>query len=174
MNAPMHAAGARPRPGERLPSFALPSDAGGTVRLWDYKQRQPVLLALLHGAECATCGAWLAARAGARERLDEARVAVVVVAPEPVERLRALRSALELPFALLSDAPERATVASYLAPGEERAGVALYAADRYGVCLGVWRAADASGLPALDAPLADFALAKQSDCACALPAWDEE
>lgn len=159
-----------PRPGEQLPGFALPSAAGTTVRLWDFKQRRPLLIALTHGADCPACRAWLAALARDRARLDEAQTAVLVLLPEPVERLRALQAALDLPFVLL--ARDARTTEAYLpAPGT---GVALYAADRYGECVGAWRATDADALPPLDAPLADLALADQGDCECAIPAWDPQ
>lgn len=159
---------ATPRPGGQLPGFALPSAAGTTVRLWDFKQRRPLLIALTHGADCPTCRAWLAALARERARLEEAQAAVLVLVPEPVERLRTLQAELDLPFTLLArDA--RATAAYLPAPDT---GVALYAADRYGECVGGWHAADADALPPLDAPLADLALADQGDCECAIPAWD--
>lgn len=160
-----------PRAGEMLPGIALPSATGSTARLWDYKQRQPLLLAFLHGADCAACRAWLAGLAHQRARLDEARAAALIVLPEPVERLRALQAALDLPLTLLSD-QARAAAGRYLPAGAE--GVALYAADRYGQCLGAWHTPDAGALPALDAPLADFTLAEHDDCACTLPAWAPE
>lgn len=157
-----------PRPGQQLPTFALPSAAGATVRLWDFKQRQPLVIALTHGADCPTCRAWMAALARERGRLHEAQAAVLVLMPEAPERLRALQTELDLPFTLLSR--DARTAEAYLpAPGT---GVALYAADRYGECVGAWRAADADMLPPLDAPLADLALADQGDCECTIPAWD--
>ncbi|HEU5442141.1 MAG TPA: redoxin domain-containing protein [Ktedonobacterales bacterium] len=160
-----------PRAGSALPGVALPSAAGRTVRLWDYKQRQPLLLAFLHGADCPACRAWLAGLARARSQLDEARAATLIVLPEPIERLRALQAALDLPFMLLSD-QARVAAARYLPAGA--AGVALYAADRYGQCLDAWHGPDAGAFPALAAPLADFALAEHDDCACTLPAWAPE
>jgi peroxiredoxin len=159
-----------PRPGELLPAFALPSAAGGIVRLWDFKQRQPVLLALPHTAECRSCRAWLANLSRVHSRLEEVRAAVLVLVPEPPDRLGAFQRALDLPFMLLaSDAP---TTAAYLSP--TWGGVALYAADRYGACVGAWHAADADMLPPLDVPLAALSLADQSDCACAIPSWPDE
>lgn len=159
-----------PQPGQQLPTFALPSAAGNTVRLWDFKQRQPLLIALTHGADCPACRAWLASLARERSRLDEAQAAVLVLAPEPAERLRALVAELDLPFTLL--ARDARTTSAYLPASGD--GVALYAADRYGECLGTWHAADADALPAVDAPLADFALADQGDCECTIPAWDQQ
>lgn len=158
-----------PRPGQQLPAFALSSAVGTTVRLWDFKQRQPLLIVLTHGADCLTCRAWLAALARDRARLEEAQAAVLALAPESVERLRVLQAELDLPFALL--ARDARVSAAYL-PAQGN-GVALYAADRYGECVGAWHAADADALPSLDAPLADLALADQGDCECTIPAWED-
>jgi peroxiredoxin len=160
-----------PRPGEQLPAFALPSAAGAIVRLWDFKQRQPLLLAFTHGVDCPACRARLAQLARERARLDEAGAALLVLAPEPIERLRTLQAELALPFTLL--ARDECATAAYL-PAPAGDGVVLYAADRYGECVGAWLASDANSLPALDAPLADLALADQNDCACAMPAWEDD
>ncbi|WIG57995.1 MAG: hypothetical protein OJF49_000740 [Ktedonobacterales bacterium] len=162
-----------PRAGQPLPHFALPSTADKTVRLWDYKQRQPVLLAFIHTSTCPACRAWLARLARERARLDEARAAVLVIAPDALDELRALQVALDLPFTLLADSDGMAARA-YVRGAEDSGAVALYAGDRYGLCVAGWHAPDADGLPPLDAPLADFALAEQDDCACTIPAWDEE
>lgn len=162
-----------PRAGQPLPRFALPSTAGKTVRLWDYKQRQPVLLAFIHTSTCPACRVWLAGVARQRGRLDEARVAMLVIAPDSLDHLRALQAALDLPFTLLADTDGTAARA-YVPGAEDSGGVALYAGDRYGQCVAAWYAPDADELPPLDAPLADFALAEHDDCACTIPAWDEE
>ncbi len=162
---------ALPRVGESLPAFALADTAGNVVRLRDFKQRRPVLLAFLRAPGAAASRAWLAALAHERARLDELRVAVLVIAPQPTERLRQLQIELDLPFALLADT-DGATAAGYLAAGDE-AQDALYAADRYNHCLARWLAADASGFPPLAKVFVEFAFAEQEDCACGLPAWEE-
>lgn len=160
-----------PRVGASLPGFAQADAAGNVVRLRDLKQRRPVLLAFLREPGAAASRTWLAALARERARLDELGVAVLVIAPQPIERLRQLQIELDLPFALLADA-DGATTAAYLAAGDE-ARDALYAADRYNHCLARWLAADASGFPPLAKVFVEFAFAEQGDCACGLPAWDE-
>lgn len=165
-----------PDEGYRLPTFTLPGAAGAPVRLWDYKQRRPVLLAFLHaitGAQaCATCQAWLRAAYAERAQFVELNAVVLVVTPEPSEHLAALQTELGAPYVLLSDT-EGAVAAQYVPPTSAgvRAGVALYATDRYLHCLTRWYAADAAEFPALDTPLAELTYAQQEGCGCALPAW---
>ncbi len=175
-----------PEEGYALPTFSLEDARGSTIRLWDYKQRRPVMLAFLHGADCACCRAWLRTLAERHMLLDELRVVTLVVVPEPVERLGAMQEELGSVAIVLSDA-ERAVAARYVprvrasrpAEGHERPGMAgaasqpvgLYAADRYLHCLGRWFAEDADALASLDEPLGEIAFAVQEGCGCSLPAW---
>lgn len=176
-----------PEEGYALPTFSLEDASGRTIRLWDYKQRRPILLVFVHGADCACCRAWLCTLADRQALLDELRVVTLVVAPESVERLGAMQEELGPVAIVLSDA-ERAVAARYLpsalaaarsAEGYERPGTAgaarqpvgLYAADRYLHCLGRWFAEDADTLPSLDEPLGEIAFAVQEGCGCSLPAW---
>ena len=155
--------------GAPLPGFALPDTSGGTIRLWDFKQRRPVLLALPHAGDCPVCRAWLAALAARRAELADLDAAVLLVLPEPAPRAREVQAALHLPFTPLAD--EEGALRGAYGQGD---GVGLYIADRYLECLGAWRAPDASGLPALEEPLTLLLAAEQEDCGCGLPAWPEE
>lgn len=154
------------------PAFVLSATHGGTIRLADYRQRHPVLLALLHAADCQACRSWLAALAKRRARLDELGAAVLIVMPEPIAALGALGTKLDLPFPLLSDA-DGAVAARYGLPSGE-SGVAVVALNRYGYPIGVWRADDGGALPPPDAPLDTIAFAEMEDCGCGLPAWPPE
>lgn len=159
-----------PYPGRPLPGFTLPETGGGTFRLGSLKQRRPVLLAFVHGSECAACRTWLAGLARERAALADLDAAVLIVAPEPVAQLRQLQAQVDLPFTLLAD--EAGSVAAAYVP---HAGhLALYAADRYLQCLAGWHAPEATGLPPLEAPLTALLAAEQEDCGCGLPAWPEE
>jgi peroxiredoxin len=179
-----------PEEGYALPTFSLGGADGRTIRLWDYKQRRPVLLAFVHATDCACCRVWLRSLLERQAQLDELRVVTLVVVPEPVERLDALQAELGSVASVLSDA-ERAVTARYIptAPTAPVAGsvarstrtttateslrqlVGLYAADRYLHCLGRWFAEDADTLPSLDEPLGEIAFAVQEGCGCSLPAW---
>lgn len=163
-----------PEEGYALPAFALEDASGRTIRLWNYKQRRPVLLAFIHGVDCASCRAWLRTLPERQALLDELRVVTLVVVPEPVERLDALQMELDSAAIALSDA-NRGVAARYLPhAGQARPVshyVGLYAADRYLHCLGRWFSEDADTLSPLDEPLGEIAFAVQEGCGCSLPAW---
>jgi peroxiredoxin len=164
-----------PAVGVSLPAFALPDTSGNVVRLRDFKQRRPVLLAFLRDPASEASRAWLSSLAHERARLDDLRIAVLVIAPSSVEDLRRLQIELDLPFAPpiapLSDA-EVAAAEAYL-PAETPAPDAIYLADRYNHCLARWLAPDAAQFPPLPRVFTEFAFAEQEDCACGLPAWDD-
>lgn len=176
-----------PEEGYALPTFSLEDTGGKTIRLWDYKQRRPVLLSFVHATDCACCRVWLRSLHERQAQLMELRVVTLVVVPEPVEQLVALQEELGSVATVLSDA-EHAVTTRYI-PTTPAAGsaalstrpktatallrqpVGLYAADRYLHCLGRWFAEDANTLPSLDEPLGEIALAAQEGCGCSLPAW---
>jgi peroxiredoxin len=167
--APAHG----PRVGQPLPLFTLPNSCGRLVRLWDFKQRRPVVLLFIHGAQCQHCLQAMHALAERRDDLAELRAAVLIVAPDPTERLAEHRTQLGLPFTLLSDA-SRAVAELYLrgeAESAERTG--LFVADQYGECSLAAVAAEACDLPSACAVLAELAHASQSACSCLVPAWPE-
>lgn len=162
-----------PSVGRGLPTFTLGDTAGVPHRLWDYKQRRPVLLTVLRDTRDPISRRWLTQLAAERRVFDEHCTATLVVAPEPVERLRELQSALDLPYILLSDATG-AVVSRYLPPDSADARLAVYLADRYLQCLGRWLVHEDGDLPVLGELTASLALADQDDCACGLPAWPED
>ena len=165
-----------PRRGELLPQFTLPDTSGHAVRLWDFKQRRPVVLVFMHGPGCAACRQALAALAARQADLEELHAAVLVIAPGTAESLGQLRHELALPFTLLAD-PDGAVAARYLPPatgaGTARA-VALYVADRYGACGLAATAADAPALPGADAILTELLPLGEDTCECLVPAWPDE
>lgn len=171
---PAHAIGGRAvRVGGPLPGFTLPNTSGDSTRLWNFKQRRPVLLAVLSDGERADARRWLRSLAERRADLDELDAAVLLVLPEPIERLRALQAALGLSFTLLSD-ESGAVSRLYSAGGEQEICAVMVAADRYLQCLGVWRAPSLDDLPSLEEPLTLLLAAEQEDCGCGLPAWPVE
>jgi peroxiredoxin len=143
------------------------------VRLWDFKQRRPVVVIVIHAAECAACRRALEELAACQAELGESHAAVLVIAPDGVERLGALRAELELPFTLLSD-PHHEDIAR-LAPGTQQPDgtgpVALYVADCYGECGLASLASEAHALATPDEVLAELALGEQRACSCLVPAW---
>jgi hypothetical protein len=183
-----------PRPGDQLPLFTLPDRAGRAIRLWDFKQRRPVVLAFLHGPGCPTCRAYVAALAARSDDLAVTHAAVLVIVPgavspastiddgstggaaDPAEAWAHWADALTPAHILPLVDREGAVTARYLPPAsdQDRRAVALYVADRYGACgLGVI-APDADRLPTPDAILAELAHADEGTCACLEPAWPAE
>ena len=165
------------RPNHPIPGFALPDANGATMRLAAFKQRRPVLLALLHSANCPHCRAWLAGLDAAREELNYRCVHPLFIFPDDRPTLQALQQEMNLPGALLSD-PSDETRARYLGARaeqdqHERQSVLLIAVGRYNELLDVWVAHEPSEWPPLSEPLAAFAFAEQEDCACGLPIWPE-
>ena len=160
-----------------VPGFALPDAGGNTTRLASFKQRRPVLLALLHSASCPHCRAWLATLAAARDDLAYFCVQPLLIFPDDIPSLHRLQEELGVPGTLLSD-PAGAIRARYLraedASRQQRSqSVVLIAVGRYNELLAAWGADEPSGWPPLAEPLATFAFAEQEDCACGLPVWPD-
>ncbi|HEX9069685.1 MAG TPA: redoxin domain-containing protein, partial [Ktedonobacterales bacterium] len=111
------------QPGELVPGLALPTLHGEMVRLRGFRQRRPVIVVALHGAECAHCQAWLAATIERRREVDETGAELLIA-------LRGTEGALPdaIPDATVLADPE-ATLAT--ACGAPPGGVALLAVDRY-------------------------------------------
>jgi hypothetical protein len=148
------------------PAFALPDAAGPAeaepVRLRAWRQRRPVLLALLPAGAGEQRAAWLRAIAARRADLDYAQAITLAIIGGEREQVRALWRQADVAFPLLADAAS-ATLAAYLG-----------ADATLPVLLALLPAADATAAPDLDAALAEFAYAEQEDCACTIPAWPAE
>ncbi len=84
-------------PGQAMPAFALANAAGDIVRLKSFKQRRPVLVALLHGSSCPQCRDWLATVAHVQGELADLRVQPLLVVPDDVEQLPALQAGTGAP-----------------------------------------------------------------------------
>ena len=165
------------QPNHPIPGFALPDTDGAIVRLVSFKQRRPVLLALLHRAACPDCRGWLAQLAATGDELAYLCVQPLLIFPDSPATLRTLRDELRLPGALLSD-PAGETHARYLGaeaePGRSpHQSVLLVAVGRYNELLAAWEASEPSGWPPLAESFATFAFAEQEDCACGLPVWPD-
>jgi len=163
-----------PRCGALAPAFALPDVArpedAAPVRLRTWRQRRPVLLALLPTAAGDARLAWLRALDARRADLDEAQVVTLAVVEGEREAIHALALQVDTAFPLLADTTG-AALAAYLGTGATQPALALV--DRYSQLLALLPPTDA-GQPDLDAALCEFAFADQADCACGLPVWPEE
>ena len=142
-----------------MPGFALPDTAGNIVRLKAFKQRRPLLVALLHSAACPDCRQWLSELAAARDDLAYLDVQPLLIFPDNLATLRALQAELHLPGALLSD-PRHETLSRYVRAEESFAHqpALLVAVNRYSYCLDAWLADQPSQWPTLAEILATIRL----------------
>ena len=170
----VHTASAHgPRIGQLLPLFTLRNSCERQVRLWDFKQRRPVVLVFIHSAHCAECLQFLRTLAARREDLAEFRAAVLVISPDETVCLQRVRAELGVPFSFLSDR-DGAVAARYLTRGTpDGAATGLFVADRYGECGLAATAAEASHLPGMVPILAELAHAAEGECSCLVPASPE-
>ena len=164
-----------PRCGALAPAFALPdvtrpADAE-PVRLRAWRQRRPVLLALLPEAAGEQRPVWLRALAARRADLDEARAVTLAIVGGDPAAVRALGRQADVTFPVLADATG-ATLAAYLGADATRPSLALV--NRYNTLISLLPAGAPNAAPDLDAALRDFAYAEQEDCACTIPAWPVE
>ncbi len=161
-----------PRCGVLAPAFTLPdvmrSSDAEPVRLRTWRQRRPVLLALLPQATGVYSVAWLRALADRSDDLDYARAAVVAIVGGDHEAAQALWRQADVSFPILVDS-DGATLAAYL--GANVTQPALAVINRYNVLLALLPATGAQSAPELDTALREFAFAEQEDCACGLPSW---
>jgi len=160
------------QPRQTVPGFALPDANGTIIRLRSFRQRRPVLIALLHSATCPDCRAWLSTLSPAREEIDYLTVQPLLIFPDKSTSLSALQHELAIPGKLLSD--PRGTARNCYVPIEEPPAlpsVVLVAVGRYNECLDAWVANEPSQWPSLAELMANFAFAEQEDCACGLPIW---
>jgi len=105
------------QPRQTVPGFALPDANGTIIRLRSFRQRRPVLIALLHSATCPDCRAWLSTLSPAREEIDYLTVQPLLIFPDKSTSLSALQHELAIPGKLLSD--PRGTARNCYVPIEE-------------------------------------------------------
>jgi len=92
-----------PRPGEPMPDFMLPDQAGHLIRLADLLQKGPVILLFHRGHWCPYCR--LNADALARIAPEVTRLGgqIVAISPERRRYGAALKSYARAPFPILAD-----------------------------------------------------------------------
>ena len=159
-------------PAFALPDVARPADAP-PVRLRAWRQRRPVLLALLPAAAGDQRLAWLRALAARRTDLDYALAVTLAVAEGERAAVVDLWRRADSPFPLLADA-DGVTLAAFLGADWASQPPTLALVNRYNVLIATLPAASPDAAPDLDAALREFAYAEQEDCACTIPAWPAE
>jgi AhpC/TSA family len=131
-----------------IPPVTARTADGRTIRAWDYKQKNNLVIAFLH-ADCKSCGDWLAQMAERAADLSEHEsVGLIVYAEPPPQAAQPIAT----PFVAATDATgtsQRAFLGrdAFGPAGLDRVGV--FVTDRYGELYGQWVAKDASELPPL-------------------------
>jgi peroxiredoxin len=157
--------------GVLAPDFTLRDvarpDGAPPVRLRAWRQRKPVLLALLPSHGAAQNAPWLRTLAGRADDLALYDTVTLAIAPET--EARRLLGKVDAPFPLLAD-EDGATLAAYL--GDGAALPALAVIDRYNSLAAMLPASGPDDAPDVDAALRELSYADQQDCACTIPAWE--
>jgi peroxiredoxin Q/BCP len=105
-------------PGDEAPDFALPTDAGATLRLSDLRGRRVVLYAY-PAAMTPGCTTQACDFRDSLSSLHAAGIEVVGISPDSPAKLAEFRERDGLTFPLVSD-PDKSVLTSYGAYGEKQ------------------------------------------------------
>ena len=94
---------AAPKPGDRMPPFALPDETGRVVWLEDLIADGPVAVVFNRGHWCPYCRLNTVALAEAHERAVAAGAQIVAITPERQKFAAGLKSWAQAPFPILTD-----------------------------------------------------------------------
>ncbi len=89
-----------------LPYFKLPDASGQGISSWDFRQRCPLVIAVVHGFDCKDCTNWLKVTHALDERIQQVKGKLLITIPAPVERLVSLQKHLGNATKLLADPDE--------------------------------------------------------------------
>ena len=92
-----------PRPGEPMPDFLLPDEAGHLVRLSDLLEQRAVVLSFHRGHWCPYCRLNADALARIAPEVDRLGGQIVAISPEKRRYAAELKSYAKAPFPILAD-----------------------------------------------------------------------
>ena len=92
-----------PRPGELMPDFLLPDEAGHLVRLADLLEQRAVVLSFHRGHWCPYCRLNADALARIAPEVDRLGGQIVAISPEKRRYAAELKSYAKAPFPILAD-----------------------------------------------------------------------
>lgn len=92
-----------PRPGDAMPRFILPDEAGSLISLDSYLDRGPVAVMFHRGHWCPYCRINLHSLVEAREKIASAGGQVVIITPERQGFAQEFKSKSGAPFSILTD-----------------------------------------------------------------------
>ncbi len=132
---------AGPDSGHMLRPFTLSDAKGQQIRLWDYRQRNNLVLFFHHGAGCPACRNMLQELAAHMATYYAEKAIVLAIGPDQPHEARQFAAELECPFPLLSDPSGRVAAQQGLAVP------AVVVADRFNEIWAAWPRADNHVLP---------------------------
>jgi peroxiredoxin len=89
-----------------LPYFKLLNADGQEISSWDFRQRCPLVIAVVHGLDCRDCADWLKASRELDEHIQQVKGKLLIIIPAPVESLAALQKHLGNATSLFADPDE--------------------------------------------------------------------
>ena len=92
-----------PRPGETMPEFLLPDEAGRLVSLSSLLEKGPVVVSFNRGHWCPYCQLNVDALARAEQEILALGAQIIAISPETSEWAAQLKSYAQAPFHVLSD-----------------------------------------------------------------------
>ena len=152
-----------------IPPLTVRTPNGDTIRAWDYKQKNSLVIAFLHG-ECPVCARFASRLVSKDSELAETEaVALFVAVDKPSWGIDAQRGII-LGADIAGRAAEQYLGADALgASGLSRVGV--FVADRYGELFAQWEARDADNLPPLPEIFKWLTYAQIVCEECSVPLW---
>ncbi len=137
--------------GQIIPTFTLPGADGMPHSLWDYKQRENLVLLFTHSPTTTEARGLLRTFAQHYVDLREELCAILAItAATVIDNLRA-QEELHLPFALLAD--PKGEVFSRYTRWDDTTGTfnpSIVLADRYGALYQQWTAEGEANLPPVE------------------------
>jgi peroxiredoxin len=110
-----HAGAAAPQPGDIMPSFTLPDEAGRLVRLEALLESGPVAITFHRGHWCPYCRINTRALSEAQARIREIGAQIVAITPERQQFAAAFKSDAGLHYPVLTDIDNGYTLSLNLA-----------------------------------------------------------
>ncbi len=129
-----------------LPYFKLPDAGGQEISSWDFRQRYPLVIAVVHSLDCKDCINWLKATRELDESIQQIKGKLLIIIPAPVERLASLERRLGNTTSLLADPDEsyREKLVEAHLPGTNPIVLVV---DRYGDIAEVFEVGAAHAFP---------------------------
>ncbi len=139
-----------PKPGERLPDFALQSSDGRRIALYDYRGRRNLVLALVGRPIGDTARALLADWAAHYSGFAEEEAEIVAVIWGSAGEAEQVKRRHALPFPILADEDGAVHGALGGCASDGTPGAAIYIADRFGEIFAAYRIDAGRSFPSVE------------------------